>query len=80
MADQMAETLAEMKSELSLIQTQLRRMAHETMASYEVIGRLHDALEKIADVPNHTASHSRALSQIVKIATEAVENRSRIAQ
>lgn len=65
--------LAEVKTVHTELKAVLLQMAVDVRAARSDIQLLHDALERIVDVPNYTASPSRAVSEIVKIATEAVE-------
>lgn len=65
--------LAEVKTVHAELKAVLLQMAVDVRAARSDIQLLYDALERIVDVPNYTASPSRAVSEIVKIATEAVE-------
>jgi hypothetical protein len=68
------EVFAEVKAAHSELKAVLLQMAVDVRAAKNDIELLHSALERIVDVPNYTASPSRAVSEIVKIATEAVES------
>lgn len=68
------EVFAEVKAAHSELKAVLLQMAVDVRAAKNDIELLHNALERIVDVPNYTASPSRAVSEIVKIATEAVES------
>jgi hypothetical protein len=66
MSDQISELdLVKVKVELSKITDDMFALAVQ-------IDSLTRAMEAIIEVPNTTASHSRAVSEMVKIATEAL--------
>ena len=61
-------------SELDLVKAKvsLSKMTDDMFALAAQFDSLTRAMEAIIDVPNTTASHSRAVSEMVKIATEAL--------
>jgi|Laugrefa1bdmlbdn_1035148.scaffolds.fasta_scaffold17485_3 hypothetical protein len=73
--------MADQITELDLVKAKvmLSQIADDMFTAAETIDRLMHALEMIIEVPNNSASHSRALSEIVKIATQALEGQSAVA-
>jgi hypothetical protein len=61
-------------SELDLVKAKvsLSKMTDDMFALAAQIDSLTRAMEAIIEVPNMTASHSRAVSEMVKIATAAL--------
>jgi hypothetical protein len=66
--------MADQLTELDLVKAKvaLSKITDDMFALAAQIDSLTHALEMIVEVPNTTASHSRAVSEIVKIATEAL--------
>ena len=66
--------MADQLTELDLVKAKvaLNQVADSVFTLAEQVDRLLHALEMIVEVPNSTASHSRAVSEMVKIATEAL--------
>jgi hypothetical protein len=66
--------MADQLTELDLVKAKvtLSKITDDMFALAAEIDRLTHALEMIVEVPNTTASHSRAVSEMVKIATEAL--------
>lgn len=66
--------MADQLTELDLVKAKvaLNQVADSVFTLAEQADRLLHALEMIVEVPNNTASHSRAVSEMVKIATEAL--------
>jgi hypothetical protein len=66
--------MADQLTELDLVKAKvaLNQVADSVFTLAEQVDRLLHALEMIVEVPNNTASHSRAVSEMVKIATEAL--------
>jgi len=68
-------------SELDLVKAKvaLSQISDDMFAASKTIDRLLHALEMIAEVPNVTANHTRAVSEMVKIAINALEHSSDVA-
>lgn len=66
--------MADHISELDLVKAKvaLSKVTDDMFTLAAQIDSLTHALEMIVEVPNITASHSRAVSEMVKIATEAL--------
>ena len=66
--------MADHISELDLVKAKvaLNKVTDDMFTLAAQIDSLTHALEMIVEVPNITASHSRAVSEMVKIATEAL--------
>jgi hypothetical protein len=66
--------MADHISELDLVKAKaaLSKVTDDMFTLAAQIDSLTHALEMIVEVPNTTASHSRAVSEMVKIATEAL--------
>jgi hypothetical protein len=66
--------MADQLTELDLVKAKvtLNQVADDMFTLAQEVDRLLHALEMIVEVPNNTASHSRAVSEMVKIATEAL--------
>lgn len=66
--------MADQLTELDLVKAKvtLNQIADGMFTLAEQVDRLLHTLEMIVEVPNNTASHNRAVSEMVKIATEAL--------
>lgn len=68
--------MADQISELDLVKAKvaLSKVTDDMFTLAAQVDSLMHALEMIIEVPNTTASHSRAVSEMVKIATEALNH------
>jgi hypothetical protein len=66
--------MADQLTELDLVKAKvtLNQVADDMFTLAQEVDRLLHALEMIVEVPNCTATHSRAVAEMVKIATEAL--------